>query len=99
MDIPGTHSPGVQGDDLLLHTVDIPLVFRNELWVKLPIAVPGHISLEFPILAFEGLRGMAVSFIGGGQISLLIFSYPRKASSSASMSSCRMSLKFSLRRE
>lgn len=59
-------------------SVNIPLVFRNELWLKLPIAVLGHINLELPILPFKSLRGMTVLFIGSSQISLLIFSYPKE---------------------
>jgi len=99
MDVVRTHSPGIQGDNFLLNAGNIPLVFRNKFGFKLPIAVPGNIYLKFPILAFESLRGMTVTFIGGSQISLLIFSYPRESFSSASISSWRISLKLSLRRE
>jgi hypothetical protein len=38
-----------------------------------PFRSLGDIYLEFPILAFEGLRGMAIPFVGGDPISLLIF--------------------------
>ena len=29
-----------------------PLIFRNQLWFKLPIAISWHINLEFTVLAF-----------------------------------------------
>ena len=73
MDIPCTHSPGIQGDDLLFYAGDIPLVFGNQLRLKLPVAVTGDINLEFPILAFEGLGGMAVSLVVRLEITLLVF--------------------------
>lgn len=67
------HSPGVQGDGLFLNAGYVALVFGNPFGLKLPVPIPGDIYLEFPILAFEGLRGMAIPFVGGDPISLLIF--------------------------
>ena len=39
---------------------DIPLVFGDQLWLELPIAVPGQINLEFPILALEVFGGISM---------------------------------------
>ena len=87
MDIPCTHSPGIQGDDLLFYAGDIPLVFGNQFRLKLPVAVTGDIDLEFTVLALEGLGGMAVSLIVRLEISLLlVFLCHRAASISASIS-------------
>ena len=74
MNIPCAHSPGVQGDDLFLNTGYVALVFGNPFRLKLPVPIPGDIYLEFPILAFKGLRGMAIPFVEGDQISFLFFS-------------------------
>ena len=51
VDVPGTHPAGIKGDYLVLNTGYIPLVFRDQFWFKFPVPVPGHINLEFPILA------------------------------------------------
>ena len=74
MDVPCAHPAGVQGDDLFFNAGYVALVFGNQLGFKLPVPIPGDICLEFPILTFQGLRRMAIPFVGSGQISLLIFS-------------------------
>ena len=74
MDIPCAHPAGVQGDDLFFNAGYVALVFGNQFGFKLPVPIPGDIYLEFPILAFEGLRGMAIPFVEGDQISFLFFS-------------------------
>ena len=99
MDIPCTHPPRIQGNHLFLYAGNIPLVFGNQLRLKFPVSVTGDINPEFTVLAFKGFGRMSVSLVVGLEIPLLFFSYPRVASISASISSWRISLKLSLRRE
>ncbi len=46
MDIPCAHAPCVKGDYFFFDAGNIPLVFGNKLWLKLPVAVPGDIKRE-----------------------------------------------------
>ena len=73
MNIPCAHSTGIERDHLFLDAGNIPLIFRNQLWFKLPIAVTGNIDLKFPILAFECFAGMPIPFIIAFKITLTIF--------------------------
>lgn len=73
MDIPGAHPSRVQGEDLFLNSRYVTLIFGDELWLEFPIAVPGHVHLEFAVLAFEGFSGMTIALIIRSQIPLLIF--------------------------
>ena len=52
MNIPCTHSAGIERDYFLLNPGNIPLIFRDQLWFKLTIAVTGNIDLEFPRTGF-----------------------------------------------
>src|SRR5699024_11988628 len=73
MNIPCAHSTGIERDYLFLDAGNIPLIFRNQLWFKLPIAVTGNIDLKFSILAFECFAGMTIPFIIAFKITLTIF--------------------------
>ena len=53
MDIPCAHAPCVKGDYFFFDAGNIPLVFGNKLWLKLPVAVPGDIKRELSKLAFD----------------------------------------------
>lgn len=40
VDVPGTHSTGIEGDHLILNAGYIPLVFGDQFWFKFPIVIP-----------------------------------------------------------
>ena len=73
MDVPCAHPPCIQGDHLFFNPGDVTLVFWYQLWLELPIPVPGHVNLEFPILALEVFRGMPVAFVVRLQIPFVVF--------------------------
>lgn len=72
--IPCAHSAGIKRDHLFLNPGNVPLIFRNQFWLKLTITVTGHINLKFPILALKCFRGMPISFIPVFEINFTIFS-------------------------
>ena len=72
MDVPGTHSPAIEWDDLLLNPGDIPLVFGDNLRLELAVPVPGDVDLELPILALELFGGMAVALVGAVHVAFLV---------------------------
>ena len=72
MDVPGTHSPAIERDDLLLDSGDIPLILGDNLRLELAVPVTGDVNLELPILALELLGGMAVALVGGFHVPFLI---------------------------
>ena len=73
MNIPCAHSTGIERDYFLLNPGNIPLIFRDQLWFKLTIAVTGNIDLEFPVLAFECFGRVAIPLIIALKITLTIF--------------------------
>ena len=73
MDIPCTHSPGIQRNHLFLYARNISLVFWNQLRFKLSVTITGDLDLEFTILAFKCFGGMSISLVVGLDISLLVF--------------------------
>ena len=73
MNIPCAHSTGIERNHLFLDAGNIPLIFRNQLWFKLTIAVTGNIDLKFPVLAFECFARMTIPFIIAFKITLTIF--------------------------
>ena len=73
MNIPCTHSAGIERDYFLLNPGNIPLIFRDQLWFKLTIAVTGNIDLEFPVLAFECFGRVAIPLIIALKITFTIF--------------------------
>ena len=73
MNIPCAHSTGIERDHFLLNPGNIPLIFRDQLWFKLTIAVTGNIDLEFPVLAFECFGRVAIPLIIALKITLTIF--------------------------
>ena len=72
MDVPGTHSPAIERDDLLLDSGDIPLILGDNLRLELAVPVTGDVNLELPILALELLGGMAVALVGGLHVAFLV---------------------------
>ena len=73
MNIPCAHSTGIERNHLFLDSGNIPLIFGNEFWLKLTIAVTGNIDLKFPVLAFECFGRVTVPFIITFKITFTIF--------------------------
>ena len=74
MNIPCAHSAGIERDHLFFNAGNIPLIFRNQLWFKLTIAVTRNIDLKLPVLAFECFARMTVPFIVAFRSPLQFFS-------------------------
>ena len=55
MNIPCAHSAGIERDHLFFNAGNIPLIFRNQLWFKLTIAVTRNIDLKLPVLLLSVL--------------------------------------------
>ena len=72
MDVPGAHAPCIEGQRFFFNAGDIPLVFRNEFWLKLAFPVSWDINLEFPILALQCLGRVPIPLIGCLDFALLI---------------------------
>ena len=73
MDIPCTHTTCIKRYHFFFNAGNISLVFGDQFRFEFSIAVSGDIDLKFTILAFESFGGMPVSFIGGLNITFLIF--------------------------
>ena len=73
MDIPCAHAPCVKGDYFFFDAGNIPLVFGNKLWLKLPVAVPGDIKRELSKLAFDSFLRIPIAFVVCVQPSLVVF--------------------------
>ena len=72
MDIPCAHAPCVKGDYFFFDAGNIPLVFGNKLWLKLPVAVPGDIKRELSKLAFDSFLRIPIAFVVCVQPSLVV---------------------------
>ena len=73
VDVPRAHPTRIQGDHLFFNPGYITLIFGYQFGFKFPIAVPGHIDLELPMLALEGFGGMPIAFVVCLQVTFLVF--------------------------
>ena len=72
MDIPLCSCPVRKGRLLFFDAGNIPLVFGNKLWLKLPVAVPGDIKRELSKLAFDSFLRIPIAFVVCVQPSLVV---------------------------
>ena len=60
LDVPGRHSLGIHGDDLVLEPGDIFLALFYDLGLKIGLPVPGNLQVDLAKLRFDGLGRVAV---------------------------------------
>ncbi len=56
-------SSGIEEDDFIVETRNTTLVFGDELWLKLAVAITGHFQGYFALVAFECFMAGAITGI------------------------------------